>query len=164
MALNNLLSKKMENPYFRPPPLTVAVLQLSTKPKIINWDFSKNVVQPGLTKLNTLAIITDGITLTKLTIFEQFGSKIKLGQTYIMRRYSLRGTDPPYYVSVDGKTKFFHTTDLSVTDDLRKEAELLSNPPSPLTPISESQSRRGLQTIEGQVMEASFFLLLLVLR
>ena len=52
-------------------------------------DFTKSMVQPAVTTSNKLAIITDGKTLTKLTLFEQFGTKIKLGQSYIMRGYSL---------------------------------------------------------------------------
>lgn len=85
-------------------------------------------------------------------------------ETHIIRGYSLRGDEPPYFINVDRRTLFFHTTEKFVSDDLRKEAETMANPASPLTPLSEGDTRQGLMSVEGQVVEASFFSVLLILR
>ena len=85
-------------------------------------------------------------------------------ETYIIRGYSLRGAEPPYCTNVDRRTLFFHITEIFVSDDRHKEAEAMANPASPLTPLSEWDTRQGLISVEGQVVEASFFSMLLILR
>lgn len=149
---------------FDPPPLKVAVLQVIDTPKVITWDFSQSSVRPGISKNNKLAVVSDGHSISKFTVFEQFGAKLKEGNTYIIRGYGLRKNEPPYVINVDAKTMFFRTSSLSVKDELHKEAEALVRPPSPLTPISEWETKEGLMSCEGQVVEASFFIACIVLR
>lgn len=132
MVLKEILHKKMENPYFRP--------------KVISWDFTKSFVWPAATKVNKLAVVSDGHTLTKFTVFEQFGTKIKAGNGNIMR-----GNEPPYFINVDGRTRLFSTSELSVTDDLHKEAEARLDPPSP------HQHQAGPQESRGSAGGGKFF-------
>ena len=102
-------------------------------------------------------MITDGATCEKMTIFEEFGNRIKTGNTYFMRGHTLRGRQPPYYLNITKTTMFFKTCDMNVTEELRQEARALLLPRSYATPLSECSSLQGLLTVEGQVIEASFF-------
>lgn len=105
-----------------------------------------------------VAVISDGQTCTKLTQFDQFGTKMKDGNTYIIRGHSIRGNEPPYFINVTGRTMFFRTTHMEVRKDLHHEAEALLHSASPVTPLSECHTSQGLMTVEGQVVEASFFI------
>ena len=158
MALKSLLNTKSPNQYFHPPPLKILVLRIIDAPKVISWDFSKTVVTPATTKFNKVAIFSDGQTCTKVTIFQEFGDRIKEGYTYIMRGHTIRGSDPPYYLNINERTMFFRTTNLEVTEELYQQAEALLYPASPLTPLFECLASKGLMTVEGQVIEASFFI------
>ncbi|XP_036947926.1 uncharacterized protein LOC119016944 [Acanthopagrus latus] len=153
MALKSLLNTKSPNQYFHPPPLKILVLRIIDAPKVISWDFSKTVVTPATTKFNKVAIFSDGQTCTKVTIFQEFGDRIKEGYTYIMRGHTIRGSDPPYYLNINERTMFFRTTNLEVTEELYQQAEALLYPASPLTPLFECLASKGLMTVEGQVIE-----------
>ncbi|XP_030266720.1 uncharacterized protein LOC115577999 isoform X2 [Sparus aurata] len=154
-ALQDVLTTKMENPYCQHPPLKLAVLQLTNSPCVITWDFSQSTVQVGARKVNKVAVVTDGQTLAKFTVFEQFANKMRAGNTYIVRGYGLTKSEPPYIICVDAKTMVFRTSDMRVPDELKRESEVLANPPSPLIPADEWETRQGLRSIEGQVVEAS---------
>ena len=98
MALKKLLETRMENQYFRPPPIKINIIEIMDSPKLITWDFFHVNVRPAVSKNNKVVVITDGSTCEKITIYEEFGNKIKSGNTYFMRGHNLRGSQPPYYV------------------------------------------------------------------
>ncbi|XP_030284349.1 uncharacterized protein LOC115588109 [Sparus aurata] len=145
MALKSLLDSKCTTQYFRPPPLKVSILKLIDAPKVILWDFSNTVVTPATTKHNKVAVVSDGQTCTKITLFEEFGDRIIEGCTYIIRGHTIRGSGPPYYLNI---------TNLVVTEELHQQAEALLYPASPLTKIFECQASQGHMTVEGEVVEA----------
>lgn len=93
-----------------------------------------------------MAAITDGQTVTKVTMFEEFASKVQQGGSYIMRGYELRGTASPYNINITARTQFFRAPTLSVREDLFTEAQDLLHPPVPLTPLKMSSTNGGLIT------------------
>ena len=118
MALKFLLGTKSPNQNFRPPPLKVSLLKIIDSPKVILWDFAQSTVRAAATKLNKVAVFTDGQTCSKVTIFQQSGNKIIEGNTYKIKGHTIRGNDPPYFQNFMKRTKFFRTTDMSVTQKL----------------------------------------------
>ena len=99
-----------------------------TARKLYHGTFLKARFGQPLQKQKMVAVISDGQTCTKLTQFEQFGTKMKDGNTYIIRGHSIRGYEPPYFINVKGRTIFFHTIDMEVRKDLHREAEALLHP------------------------------------
>ncbi|XP_030282470.1 V-type proton ATPase subunit E 1a isoform X3 [Sparus aurata] len=155
MALKKLLGTRMDNQYFRPPPIKIKIIEIMDSPRVITWDFSQTNVRLAVTKNNKVAVITDGTTCKKITIFEQFGNKIKSGTSNFMRGHRLRGRQPPYFLNITGSTSFFQTSDMNITEDVCQEAEAQLHPRSHDTPLSECCTRQGLFTTEGQVVEVS---------
>lgn len=164
MALKNLLGTRQSSPYFRPPPIKISILSIVDSPNVISWDFGNTTVRPAVIKNNKVAVMTDGETCSKFTIYEQIANKIMTGRIYIVRGHELRGSEPPYFFNVTTSTMFFRTTDMDIAQELHQEAEAMLHPQAPVTHLSECTSRQGLVTVEGQVAEASFFSWFLVLR
>ncbi|XP_026037851.1 uncharacterized protein LOC113030538 [Astatotilapia calliptera] len=155
MALTKLLNNRPDTPYFRPPPLHIKILKSCDQLKVISWDFKDATPKPLMTKTNTIAAITDGQTVTKVTIFEAHASKVQQGGSFIMRGHELSGTGPPYNISVTPRTQFFRAPTLSVREGLVKQAEDLLHPLAPLTSLNMSSTNDGLMTVQGEVVEVS---------
>ncbi|KAM3607583.1 uncharacterized protein V6R79_010225 [Siganus canaliculatus] len=60
-----------------------------------------------MTKKNKTAVVSDGKSLAKITIFEAHTSRLTEGSSYILKGHSLRGHDPPYYLNICKQTTFF---------------------------------------------------------
>ncbi|CAI5670241.1 unnamed protein product [Oreochromis niloticus] len=155
MALTKLLNNRPDTPYFRPPPLHFRILNSCDQQKVISWDFKDETAKALTTKRNKVIAITDGESVTKVTIFEEFASKVQQGGSFIMRGYDLRGTVPPFSINVTSKTQFFRAPTLNVKEDLYKQADELLHPPAPLTALQMSSASGGLITAQGEVVEFS---------
>lgn len=155
MALRKVLHSRPDTPFSRPPPLHITVLAIMDQAKVLSWVFDESgEARPAVTKNNKIAIISDGESLTKLTLYEAFGNKLTLNQGFIMRGYSLRGQSPPYAINVNKETQFFKSGPLDVSDELRRQADTLLRPISTPTLLS-AKSSGLLLTVEGQVVEVS---------
>ncbi|XP_062416290.1 uncharacterized protein LOC134109760 [Pungitius pungitius] len=155
MALNALLTSKPPTPYFRPPPIHLCVVLLVEQPRVVAWEFDSNGARPANTKMNVLAALSDGKSVAKVTIFQEFAKRIKEGGSYNIKGLSLRGQSPPYQLNITKDTLFFRSAPIALSADLRQEAQGLIHPPSPLTPLSNCRDARGLITVEGEVVELS---------
>lgn len=122
---------------------------------MVTWEFHANGVRPGLVKKNVLVALTDGQSVAKVTIYEEFSSKCQEGGSYFMRGYGLRGEFVPYSINISRETMFFRSGPIEVTPELRRQAESLICPPSPLTPLSSCTDTQGLFTVEGEVVQVS---------
>ena len=92
--------------------------------------------------------ISDGQSVTKVTLYEGvIGGGLRV-----------KGHISPYQVNVTKNTAFFRSSQIQVSEELKKEAEDLLNPSSPLTPPSTCRESVGLLTVEGEVVEVSHFL------
>ncbi|XP_042073611.1 uncharacterized protein LOC121813779, partial [Haplochromis burtoni] len=125
MALTKLLNNRPDTPYSRPPPLHMKILKSCDQLRVTSWDFKDGTPTPLMTKKNTIAAITDGQTVTKITMFEEHASKVQLGGAPTQ----------------------------SVREGLVKEAEDLLHPLVPLTPLKMSSTHEGLVTVQGEVVE-----------
>lgn len=156
MALQTLLETKPPTPYFRPPPIHLCVVLAVEQPRVVAWDFDKNGARPASTKFNQVAAISDGHSVAKVTIYEEFSQKIKEGGSYMVKGLSLRGQSPPYQLNVSKDTLFFRSAPIALSAELKQLAEALIHPPSPLTPLSTCRDARGMISVEGEVVEVSF--------
>ncbi|KAL3042119.1 hypothetical protein OYC64_020130 [Pagothenia borchgrevinki] len=78
MALKKVLTTRMETPYAKPPPLHIHVVKLEENPKVVAWDFEETV-KAATIKKNKLAIVSDGNSVTKVTLYEGFASNLEEG-------------------------------------------------------------------------------------
>lgn len=122
---------------------------------MISWVIEDGEVKALSTKKNKVAAITDGETVLKITLFEEFSSKVKQDMSYMMRGHELRGQAPPYLINITARTQFFKAPALAVSEALIIKAEELLNPPSPATPLNMSPTSGGLITVEGEVVEVN---------
>ncbi|KAL3052988.1 hypothetical protein OYC64_005507 [Pagothenia borchgrevinki] len=127
MALKKVLTTRMETPYAKPPPLHIHVVKLEENPKVVAWDFEETV-KAATIKKNKLAIVSDGNSVTKVTLYEGFASNLEEGRNYVIRGYTLRGESPPYYLNIEKGTMFFRGSNLNVPQNLLEEAEALLHP------------------------------------
>ncbi|XP_039469061.1 uncharacterized protein LOC120440487 [Oreochromis aureus] len=155
MALMKLINNRPETPYFRPPPIHIRVLKCCEQLKVITWDVQDGGVKPLSTKKNKVAAITDGKSVVKITLFEEFSPKVQQNMSYMMRGHELRGQAPPYLINVTARMQFFKAPTLPVSDALFTKAEELLEPPSPATQLKMSPTSGGLMTVEGEVVECS---------
>lgn len=132
MALKSIVQNQPDTPYYRPPPIHIFVLDMKEQPRIILWDFGENEQDPKPQKIkkNKQTVITDGQTLHKLTLFEEFATKIQPRQGYFMRGYSLRGSEPPFVINIGKETTFFKSAALEVSDEQFRLPEKLLSPES----------------------------------
>ncbi|XP_062337456.1 uncharacterized protein LOC134036490 [Osmerus eperlanus] len=91
MALTATLCTTKPSPYYRPPELQIKVLLIKDQARVIAWEFRQSSAVAKTTKNNRIVAITDGETVTKITIFEEFSSKITEGK----RRAYGAGESPP---------------------------------------------------------------------
>ncbi|XP_034058053.1 uncharacterized protein LOC117537009 [Gymnodraco acuticeps] len=152
MALKTVLNTPMDTPYFKLPPITVKVLKLEDQSKVVSWDFGATV-KAATIKNNKVAILSDGSSVIKVTIYEEYASKITEGGTYVIRGYTLRGQFPPYFMNIAKNTMFFRGTTLQVPQNLLEEAEALLHPASPLTLIKDCTEGQGYMSVQGEIIE-----------
>ena len=88
-------------------PLHLHVLVTEEQTRILKWEFKEDSAMAVEKKQNKVVIVTDGQSLTKLTLFEEFSTKMEMGKNYVMRGYSLRGDTPPRHILVTKMTAFF---------------------------------------------------------
>ncbi|KAK9519997.1 hypothetical protein VZT92_022684 [Zoarces viviparus] len=100
-------------------------------------------------------VVSDSQSCAKVTLYEEFSTKVKEGGSYVMRGYNVRAQSPPYFLNITRDTVFFRSSALSVPDELVKQAEALLYPPSTLTPLSACRESLGLVTVEAKVVEVS---------
>ncbi|KAM9699313.1 uncharacterized protein ACNS7B_003453 [Menidia menidia] len=155
MSIREVLHDKVHGPYFRPPPLKIRVLAAREQTRVLSWEFGETTATPKAVKLNKVLAISDGQHFVKVTVFEEFSSKIKPDASYLMRGYSLRGQSPPYALLVTRDTQFLRTSPVAVSEELAGEALSALFPPSSLTNIGQVRGKRGLLTVEGQAVEIS---------
>lgn len=156
MALRMAPNRKPETPYSRPPPLHVCVVAMKEQDKVLSWQFEDGGGARGSnSKKNTIAVLSDGESLAKITVFGAYASKISVGPGYMMRGYSLRGESPPYGIMITRDTVFFRSAPVQVSEALRLEGEKLLCPVSKETPLSEVRGAWGLLTVQGEVVEVS---------
>ena len=132
-----------------------SVLATKEVPRAISWDFSGNSATPAVVKKNVIVAITDGESVTKVTLFEELSHKMKEGKSYMVRGYSLKGGCPPYYIFITKETLFFKSSPVAAAESLRREALLLLDPPSQTIQLSEANAAGGLLTVGGVVIEVS---------
>ena len=106
MALKAALQNTRPGPYTKLAPLHIHVLMVTEQPRVLIWDFRDNSAVAKTTKKNTVAAITDGVSVTKLTLFEEFSSKVVEGRNYRMQNYTIRG-ESQSYILVTKETNFF---------------------------------------------------------
>ena len=153
MALTATLFGTKPSPYYRPPELRIKVLLVKDQARVITWEFKESNAVAKTTKINKIVAITDGETVTKVTMFEEFSSKIVEGKSYLMRGYSLRGDSPPYYVLITRDTTFFRTSPVISKDGLMEQARALLCPLSLQRNLWEVKDSKGLLTVEGEIVQ-----------
>ena len=130
MALTATLCTTKPSPCYRPPELQIKVLLMKDQAQVIVLEFRESFPVAKTTKTNKIVAITDGETVTKVTMFEEFSSKITEGKSYVMKGYSLRGESPPYFILVTRDTRFFRSSPIVCKDGLMEQARALLCPPS----------------------------------
>ena len=100
-------------------------------------------------------VISDGHTVTKMTLLEDLSSKVATNKDYLMRGYTLKGGSPPYMIFVTRETQFLRSSPVQVSEELFNEARKLLDPPSIPTPLGKIKEAKGLITVEGQVVAVS---------
>lgn len=70
-------------------------------------------------KQNKNIVISDGESVTKLTVFEEFASRFKEGQLYLIKGHRLMGKVPPYSISINKNTLFFCSAPAHITEELK---------------------------------------------
>ena len=158
MALQKVLSERPQTPYSRPPPLHVTVVAMRNERRVVSWGFddASGEAKAALTKENRLVILSDGCSLTKVTLFEAFAGKVSQGGAYVMRGYSLRGEGPPFAINISKETQFFRSAPMEVSEELRASAEKLLCPSSTPTATKDMKSQEGFMTLQGEVVEVGF--------
>ncbi|KAF6726855.1 hypothetical protein FQA47_001764 [Oryzias melastigma] len=150
MALSSVLRERKDSPYFKPPNLHINVLKIKEEEKVTAWSFTEATAVAATTKKNRVAAITDGQTITKITLFEEFGGKINEGSSYILRGYGLFGQNPPFNISISRQTQFFRASDMSISPEMISEGEKILNPPSKQVDLRSCGTETGLLTIHGE--------------
>ncbi|KAK5901452.1 hypothetical protein CgunFtcFv8_026321 [Champsocephalus gunnari] len=85
MALIRLLTTSPDTPHFRPTPLHVHVLKVEDQPRVVTWECNENMARAATIKQNRVAVISDGHSVARVTLYEEFSSKMVEGEAYIIR-------------------------------------------------------------------------------
>jgi len=126
---------------------------MSDQPRTIQWEFKNEKAIPKLIKKNKIAAITDGAFVTKITLFEEFSSKVLEGKFYVMKGYTLRGESPPYHILVTKNTQFYRSSRFVCKEGIMEEARELLCPTSPQIPVANVKGTKGLLTVEGKIVQ-----------
>lgn len=152
MSLKNIIQNPDQNLQAKRP-VKVLIVDMVERTKVLSWRSSGSRATPLVQKKNLVAAVTDGEFCTTVTIFEQYAHKVKAGETYFLRGYTLRGRSPPLFINIKKSTRFFQTTPLTPARAVLDEALTLLFPPSARTALSECEGVAGFVTVEGEVME-----------
>ncbi len=145
MALRKITDSRPETPYTHPPPLHVCVVAVKEEKKVLSWVFEeRGEVRPLASKANKAAVLSDGKSVIKVTLFEAYASKVAPGHGYMMRGYSLRGDQPPYAINVTWGTLFFKSAPVEVSEELRSQGQRLLSPPSADVPLAQAEGNGAL--------------------
>ncbi|KAM3619832.1 uncharacterized protein V6R79_014314 [Siganus canaliculatus] len=155
MALKNLISTKVDITTSVPTPLRVAVLKIAETPRVISWTFDDLSVKPAVIKKNKTAVITDGQSLAKITLYEGSGSRLEEGGSYVMRGHSLRGRGPPYFINVARNTMFFRGPAIKFSEELMADVETQINPSSSVVHLEKYTTASSLVTVQIKIIEVS---------
>ncbi|KAM4548236.1 uncharacterized protein PAE49_016585 [Odontesthes bonariensis] len=155
MALKELLNRQALGPHFKAPTLKVQVICSRVHARVVAWDFSEVSATPRCTKMNKSVVISDGHSVTTLTLLEEFSSKVDDGKGYLLRGYTLKGVSPPRCIWVGRETQFFRSSPIEVSDELKSRAQALLFPESTVTALEKIHQAKGLITVVGQVTELS---------
>ncbi|XP_028428343.1 uncharacterized protein LOC114551506 [Perca flavescens] len=98
--------------------------------RVVSWSFddASGEAKAALTKENRLVILSDGCSLSKVTLFEAFAGR---------------------------ETQFFRSAPVEVSGELRASAEKLLCPSSTPTATKDMKSQEGFLTLQGEVVEIS---------
>ena len=77
MSLRTVLEGGRPGPYKNHPTIQINVLKMADQSRVLTWDFQENTAVPKIMKNNKVAVITDREKVTKITLFEEFSSKLK---------------------------------------------------------------------------------------
>jgi len=155
MALKEVLERKTLEPYFKPPTLHIQIICTKVQARVVAWDFTEVSASPRCTKLNKTVVISDGHSLAKLTLMEEFSSKVEEGKGYLMRGYSLKGVSPPRSIWVSRESQFFRSSPVAISAEIERKAQALINPESNMTSVGQIREAKGFITLVGQVIEVS---------
>ncbi|CAJ1057731.1 hypothetical protein KUCAC02_037001 [Xyrichtys novacula] len=155
MALRTLLETRPASPYTRLPPLHVVFLKIEDTPKVVSWSFEGPSASPTCIKQNKTAIISDGQSITKITLFEAVAGKVVEGGAYYMRGHTLMGKSPPFSINVGSGTQFYQGSKIACPPELMLRAEALLHPASPPVALHQCREQQGLMSLEGVVVELS---------
>lgn len=109
MDLHTILHQK-RGPYDRPPPIAIHMVASKDQTKVMSWDFMTSPPKPSSKRTNKIVAITDGKSVCKITVFQEFADQIKVGKDCVLRGYVLRGNTPPYFLTITKDTRFRRTT------------------------------------------------------
>ncbi|KAF6725321.1 hypothetical protein FQA47_010490 [Oryzias melastigma] len=137
------------------PNLHICVLKIKEEERVVVWNISDTSASPATIKTNRVAAISGSDSVSTLTLFEDFWSKVQEGTSYVIRGYGLLGETPPYHIRLTRQTQFFRGSKITVSSDLKDEAERVLNPPSQVVDVWESTQKGGLLTVAGVVVECS---------
>ncbi|CAJ1057750.1 uncharacterized protein LOC116039861 [Xyrichtys novacula] len=151
----SILKVKPSTPYQRLPPLHLAVVKVKEERRVIRWSFDDITPRPTNEKTNRIVILTDGNLLERVYVFEAVTTVLEEGTAYVMKGYSLRGSNPPYRLTISKETKFFKSAPIEVTEELRARAKRLLCPVSADTELCEAKNCTSLMTVQGRVTEVS---------
>nr|XP_054591062.1 uncharacterized protein LOC129154838 [Nothobranchius furzeri] len=155
MELNKILNTRPSSPYWTPPPLHVHVLAERESARVVSWEFGIDSAEAKITKINKVVAITDGHTVSKVTLFEELRHKLE-EKNYIIKNYHLKGDTPPLHIMVSKKTNFFKSSPVELTcEGLPEAAKALLFPSSKVVKLMEWKGVGGLLTVEGQVVQVS---------
>lgn len=65
-----------------------------------------------------VAAISDREMVVKVTLFEEFASKVQQELSCIIRGNELRGRGPPYAIHISARIQFFKASALPVSEEL----------------------------------------------
>lgn len=116
---------KPDTPYFRPPQLHICVVAVADRPKVVSWKFQEDTAYPAVVKSNKVAAISDGHSVSKITVFEEFASRFTEGKSYILKGHNLMGKEPPYTIAINKKSLFIRSGAVHINEDLKKRLQNL---------------------------------------
>ncbi|CAJ1057753.1 hypothetical protein KUCAC02_037001 [Xyrichtys novacula] len=155
MALRKLLDSPPDSPYAKLPPIHIIFLKIEDSPRVVAWNFEESCASPTCIKNNKTAVISDGHSLTKITLFEAVSGRVAEGGAYFMKGHTLLGRSPPFTINVGSGTQFFQGSKIDCPAELHSRAEALLHPASPLVELRNCWAQQGLMSLEGVVVELS---------
>ncbi|KAL7386777.1 hypothetical protein ABVT39_013545 [Epinephelus coioides] len=112
-----------------PPSLYVGVVACRDVKEVLTWVFDDTgKVRPAASKTNKVAVISEGASVTRTTLYETYASKVTTGTSYIIQGSNLRGQKPPFSINVPKETSFLRSAPSEIPQQLQDKAEELISP------------------------------------